>query len=192
MENAFLPGNLHRGRRPHDSVLWFEQHMLGSQLISNVIHHPRAASFFGFFASQSLSTVFSRVCQPGPLALKADSTSGSRRMAICSLVGALFLPLTLRSSAIVAATPPPDVRTALLQSTPVGGPSGPAAAKAASIWACSLPFKVVFDFRSVGIAARDYLGPSPFGSGRPICSGALCWRTRSMTYSDLSPLSVML
>lgn len=45
------------------------------------------------------------------------SRFGSRRMATCSLAGLLLVPRVLRSALTVAATPPPAVTTALLQST---------------------------------------------------------------------------
>jgi hypothetical protein len=70
----------------------------------------------GRVASHSFNAAFMRVCQPGPLARNAPTTSRSRRIATCSLAGFFPGPRVRRSVPIVAATPPPGVTTPLLQS----------------------------------------------------------------------------
>jgi hypothetical protein len=94
-----------------------------------------------------------RVCQPAPSARKASSTSGSKRIATCSLVGFLFLPRTRRICVTVAVTPLPRVTTAPLQSFDLRRPSG-AAAIAASICFALKAGEKFFGFFALCISAR--------------------------------------
>lgn len=103
-----------------------------------------------------------RVCQPGPPARKARSTSASRRMATCSLAGFRPGPRVRRIAAIVAATPPPGVTTAEDQSilTPLADPIGLVE------WAAALEVRIVgLRFFAVGIAA-----------GNQVCGIIVVWR----------------
>ena len=122
---------------------------------SSVCAARRRRAVTGCSLSHSFRAVFIRVCQPGPLDRNAARTSGSKRMATCSLVGFLFFPRVLRSVLRVAATPPPGVTTAFPQSIPLGDTDVAAAACAAAICSALKIFKVILDFRAVGIAARD-------------------------------------
>ena len=109
-----------------------------------------------WLASHSFNAAFTRVCQPTPPALKAPSTSASRRMATCSFGGFLPGPRARRMAAIVAATPPPGVtmaRDQLTLSWPVD--CAGAAAWAAAICAALKVSKVVVGFLAIGIAAGD-------------------------------------
>ena len=77
-------------------------------------------------------------------------------MATCSFTGFLFGPRVLRSAAIVAATPPPGVAIALLQSTLVFPEERLIeAAFAAAISDGLKRDEVVVSFFAVGIAAGD-------------------------------------
>ena len=79
-------------------------------------------------------------------------------MATCSFAGFLFGPRVLRSAAIVAATPPPGVAIALLQSTATAALLEERlieAAFAAAIWDGLKRDEVVVSFFTVGIAAGD-------------------------------------
>jgi hypothetical protein len=115
----------------------------------------RALRLAGCEASHSFSAALTRVCQPGPLALRAPTTSGSSRIATCSFAGRLFGPRVRRSTARVEATPPPDVTVPLLQTTFTDSSDGSvvAAFRAAAISAALKGLEVVVGFLTVGIAA---------------------------------------
>jgi len=110
----------------------------------------------GWLAIQSFRTVLTRVCHPGPLARRADTSSWSRRMATCSLAGFLLGPRVLRKPPSVAATPPPCVAVACCQSILLlpGVLTGAAAFAAAICWRLKRVEEGI-GFFSIGITAGN-------------------------------------
>jgi len=130
-----------------------------------------AVTHGAYFASNSAA----RVCQPLPEARQRARAVSSMRSAMATFFGAFCgprLPRSRRSSTSVAATPPPCVLMASLQSSVWPVASGAAAIAAAFIASVRQGIEVFASLVFVGMAARKYMRPgvalSPQQNDHPV------------------------